>query len=396
MSWFSRVVGERSQTPSTAFLDSIGEPSYSGETVGVADSLKLVPVYSAISLVAGSIGSLPVLVYRRVEGGRERATNHRTWKLIHDQPNPEMAADEVWEQVAASLLMWGNAYLAKIRGPLGTVSELWPIQPQRVQVGKTDQGERFFVLDGRADRRYTEEDILQIRGLGTDGLVGLSPIQQARQMLGSVKAMERFTGRFWANSAAPGGTLKHPGKLSPEAAARLKQNWKSTHGSARNAGEVAVLEEGMEWQSVGMPLEDAQFIETQQWNNLQVALLFRLPPYMLGAKSGDALTYSTTEAQGYDFVRWTLRRWLVRIESALLRDPSLFVQGSRFYPEFLVEGLLRADTKTRYESYALALDPAKGWMDRDEIRELENLQPSPESDPSPEDAPDQGEESADD
>jgi HK97 family phage portal protein len=355
--------------------------TYTGQTVSPEGSLSLVPVYSAVSLLAGSVGSLPLVVYRRLEQGRERAEDYVMWRILHDQPNTEMAADELWEMITGHLALWGNAFLAKFRNNLGVVGELYPISPKRVQVGRDTNGKRYFIVDG-ADR-YDESDILHIRGFGTDPLVGLSPIQQARQMLGAVMSQEEFSGRFWANNAHPAGVLKHPNRLSQDSADRLKASWKASHGGPRNAGEVAVLEEGMTWEATGMPLEDAQFIQTAQWNDLRIAQLFRIPPYMIGAKSGDSMTYSNTEMQGIDFVRWSLRRWLIRIEKSLLRDESMFLQQTRFYPEFLVDGLLRADTKNRYESYAIALDPAKGWMTKDEVRDRENLNPLPEPAMSP-------------
>lgn len=357
-------------TPPEWLRDAItGGSTYTGQTVGVDNAVSLVPVYSAVSLLAGSIGSLPLVVYRRLNEGRERAENHRTWGLLHNQPNPSMAADEVWELVGGHLCLWGNAFLAKIRDDFGIVKELWPLRPSRVQVGVDERG-RYFIVDGRNDR-YTEEDILHIRGLGTDGVVGLSPVQLAKQMLAGSMALEEFTGRFWANNAHPGGVLQHPNKLSDEAAARLKAVWEAAHGSLRNAGKVAVLEEGMQWQSTGMPLEDAQFIETNKFNDLRIAQLFRVPPYMLGAATGDSLTYANTEMQGIDFVRWSLRRWLVRIENSLLRDPSLFLQGQRFYPEFLVDALERSSTKDRYDAYGVGLD--KGFLHVEEVRDRENL-----------------------
>lgn len=384
MSVLSRILGveERgTETPSSAFLDLVGgSPTYSGKSVTVESSMQLVPVFGAVSRIAGSIGSLPLVVYRRLEQGRERATNHRTWRLLHDQPNADMAADEVWELVATHLLLWGNAYLAKIRNELGVVTELIPLRPNRVKPLQKD-GVRYFTLDGN-EKRYTEEDILHIRGLGTDGLVGLSPITQARQMLGSGMALEEFTSRFWANSANPGGILKHPKNLSDDAQERLKASWKRQTSGVANAGEVAILEEGMSWDQVGMPARDAQFIETARFSLGQVEMLFGLPPGTLGAPTGDSMTYSNIESKGIDFVRWTLRRWLVRIESALFRDPSLFVQGDRFYPEFLVEGLMRADTKTRYEAYKTALNGER-WLDVDEVRERENLNPIQEPEPGP-------------
>lgn len=354
-----------------------GSRSYSGRTVTVEGSLALVPVYAAVSRLAGTVGALPLPVYKRIaDGGRERATSNRAWRLLHDQPNPEMAADELWELVEAHLLLWGNAFVAKVRDSLGIVRELWPIRPNRVLVGRDEQG-RFFLIDSDGTK-WRETDILHIRGLGTDGLVGLSPIQQARHMLAAGMEMQEFTGQFWANGAYPGGVLQHPNRLSDDAARRLKATWQAAHGGS-NKGRVAILEEGMRWEATGMPLEDAQFIETKQFTHLEIALLFQIPPHWLGAKSGDSLKYSTTELEGIDFLTYSLRRWLVRIENSLKRDASIIPQPKTFYPEFLVDALLRSSTRDRYESYAIALDPARGWMQRSEVRERENL--PPEEDP---------------
>jgi HK97 family phage portal protein len=238
-----------------------------------------------VSLLAGAIGSLPLMVYRRLETGRERATNHWMWSLLHDQPNPAMAADEMWELVAAHLLLWGNAFLLKIADPIYPVGELWPIRPDRIQVGVQD-GERFWMLDGKD--RLSARDVLHIRGLGTDGVVGLSPIQQARQMLASGMEMEEFTGRFWGGSAMPSGVLTHPNTFkNPVAARRIKEDFlAATTGTRR--GSLVVLEEGMKFDQVGLPMADAQFIETAKFNLTQVALLFRVPPKMLAARRATA------------------------------------------------------------------------------------------------------------
>lgn len=357
-------------------LATIGQ-SYSGRHVTEHTAMELVPVYSAVSLLAGAVGSLPLMVYRRnADDSRERASGHWLWRLLHDRPNPAMAADELWEIVTAQLLLWGNAFLLKVDHPVYPVGELWPLRPERVQVGVDDQsGDRFFRVEG-FDGVLTPDDILHIRFLGTNGLVGLSPIQQARQMISGSLDQEEFLGRFYANNAHPGGVLVHPNELSREAKANLRADWKAVHGGVRRAGELAILEEGMEWKPTGMPLDDAQFIETARFNLLQVALLFRIPPKMLGAATGDSLTYTSSEWESLDFARWSLRRILVRIEGALMRDPQLF-PGRKMYPEFLVEAMLRGTSKERAEFYAQALNPDTGWMRRDEVRALENLEPDP-------------------
>jgi len=355
----------------------------SGRSVSIRNSMSLPAVFSAVSLISSSVGSLPLIVYRRLdEGDRERAPEHRTWRMLHDQFNDELGADEGWEMVTAHLLLWGNAFLFKLRdNPLDLVDGLWPLTPSRVQVARLRTGEKRFVIDGDVGTPYTEADILHIRGLGLDGLVGLSPVREAREALGVAQVQQEFQGRFLDAGGKPGVLLKHPNRLSDDAARRLERSFDNAQ-----PGSAKLLEEGLEAEKWTMPLEDAQFLESMQFSDLRVAQIFNLPPHFLGAKTGDSLTYATTEGRGIDYVTYTLRRWLVRIEKSLRRDPSVFVQGDRFFAEFLTAALTRADIKTRYGAYAVGL--TNGFLAVDEIRELENLPhrddlPEPRAQPQP-------------
>jgi HK97 family phage portal protein len=348
--------------------------SSSGQSVTVDSSLGLVPVFSAVSLLAGAVGSLPLKVYRDPASGDQRTESKgsRQWALLHDAPNDEMAADEFWELVTSSLLLWGNAFIWKQRDELDRLKALWPINPARVQVGRRvleGKTVREFWLDGARDPVY-EVDILQIRGLGSDGLIGLSPIQQARQRLGIEMAREEFSGSFWKNGTFAGAVLEHPNHLSKPAQDRLQQQVREKSGTLK-AGEAMILEEGMVWKTLGMPLEDAQFVQQANLGRLEVALLFLIPPYKLGAETEKSMTYSNAEWESLDFVKWSLRRWLVRIENSLKRDATVFPQaGPKLFPEFLVDALLRADTKARYEAYSIGFGK---WLNAEWIQEKENI-----------------------
>jgi HK97 family phage portal protein len=374
VSLLERLLGgeERTSTlanPSPTLREAFGGgQTLSGASVNIENAIQLVPLFSGVSLIAGAIGSLPLVVYRRTAEGRERAENHRTYGLLHTQPNPEMGADEVWEIVGEHLNLWGNAFIWKARDSFGNVGELWPLKPSRIQVGRDKDGKRIFIVDGKVEQPYTETDILHIRGLSPDGLVGYSPVQLARNTLGNAISQGEFQSKFLGQDGKPSVLLRHPNSLKPDAAARLKAGWDSI-----KTGGTAVLEEGIEVERWTMPLEDAQFLEQMQFSDLRIAQLLNLPPSFLGAPTGDSLTYSTTEQQGLQFITYTLRRWLIRIEGSLLRDPSIFLQGSRFFPEFLVDGLLRADSRTRGDFYAKALASEAGWMSRNEVRDRENL-----------------------
>jgi HK97 family phage portal protein len=279
-----------------------------------------------------------------------------------------MAADEVWEMVTCHLLLWGNAFLYKSRDSLQVVRELWPLDPSRVQVRRTAQLERRFLIDGKLD--YGEAEILHIRGASVDGLVGLSPVQEAREALGVIQAQGNFQGKFLRDEGRPGVLLHHPNKVSSEAADRLERSF-----SAVNSGGTKLLEEGITAEKWTMPLEDAQFLQSMQYSDLRVAQLFGIPPRRLGAKSGDSLTYATTESEGRDYVTYTLRRWMGRIEHSIRRDPSIFTQGDRFFCEFLADALMRGDTKARYEAHKIGLEA--NFLTVEEVRRFENL---PEAD----------------
>jgi HK97 family phage portal protein len=201
-------------------------------------------------------------------------------------------------------------------------------------------------------------------------------------MLGAAMAQEEFASTFWVNGTMLSGYLKHPNMLSDKAALKLAKMWRSRYAGAGNAWKTPVLEEGMEWQSAGMPLADAQFVEQAKMTDLRTAQLFRIPPYMLGAEIGSSLTYSTTESQGIDFVRWTLTRWLRRMEKATGTDVEIFPPSLSLYPEFLVDGLLRAETKARYETYEIGI--RSRVLLPNEARKAENRPPLDGGDEFPE------------
>jgi len=348
----------------TGNVGLFGGPNYTGQRVSVQGSLALVPVYSAVSQIAGAVATLPLKVYESEGEFRSLAEQHRCWKLLHDEPNPEMGADEVWELVSAHLDLWGNAFLYKKRDSLGIVRELWPIGPSRVQVMRTEKGARLFEVEGQP---FDESTILHLRGLSADGLVGYSPIQQHRNAIGMLQAQEEFQGKFLKGEGKPSVILRHPNKLQDEAAKRLKASW-----DAIKTGGTAVLEEDIQVEKWTMPLEDAQFLEQLEFSDKRVAQLFLLPPSRLGTGSkGGSLKYETAETENYEFATYTLNRRLSRIEGAINRDPSIFPTTTRrFFAEFDLDALLRASLKDRSEAYERGFGK---WLDADDIRIKENL-----------------------
>lgn len=373
--------------------------SQTGVRVTVEGSFRLAAVWACVRVLSDTVGSLPCCVYRRTEGGAdgELAPSSASWRILHDRPNPEMTAMDCWSLVVTHLNTWGNAYLGK--DFLGDeVVALWPIAPPRVQVARR-RGVKVYLVkseDGTREREYGPDEIIHVKGMSLDGLTGLSPIEHARETIGAGLAMQEHANRTFANGAMPGGVMSVRGSLTEEAGNRLRRAWNALFRGVRNAGKVAVLEDGATFTPVQFNSRDAQFVESMKMTVQDIARVFRVPVSLIEGDKGGSLTYSTVEADAIHFVTHSIRPWLVRIEQALAADPDLFPisragMPAAEYPEFDVDVLLRADVKTRAEVHALELDPVKGWKRPREVRRSEGL-PYDSSfdiptDPAPQEAP---------
>jgi len=205
--------------------------------------------------------------------------------------------------------------------------------------------------------------------------VGLSPVRQCRLALGLSSSLTEHAARFFENDARPGGILKFEPTVSHSDAhmRELADVWGGGHRGAENAHRVALMTGGVEWIPVSMPADDAQLVDQRKLSATEIARVFRVPPWIVGAESGGSMTYSNVEQESLHFATYSLRPWLVAIEQALSADTDLFPGGA--YCQFKLDALLRADSKTRAEVYTAALDPITGWLTRDEVRALEDLEP---------------------
>lgn len=353
-----------------------GGKAASGVTVNETTALNATAVFSAVDILSRTLASLPLPVYHRLQGGgKERATDHPLYVLLHDLPNPEMTSFELRQALMGHLALWGNAFAEIERDNGGRVIGLWPLRPDRMQVRRDERGLRYeYSLSSGSGVVLRQRNVMHIRGLSSDGIVGYSPIRLAREAIGLSLATEEFGARFFGNGSRPGGVLQHPGKLSEDASKRLKKSWEEMHQGLTQAHRVAILEEGMTWQQVGIPPEDAQFLETRKFQVTEIARIFHVPPHMLADL--ERSTFSNIEHQGIEFVVHTMRPWLVCWEQAIKRDLFLSAERNTYFAEFLVDGLLRGDTKSRYEAYAVGRQ--NGWLSADDIRELENMNPLPD------------------
>jgi HK97 family phage portal protein len=211
------------------------------------------------------------------------------------------------------------------------------------------------------------DEILHIPGLGFDGLIGYSPIAMAKNAIGMSLATEEYGASFFANGANPGGVLEHPGVIKD--IQRVKDSWNSAYQGSGNAHRIAVLEEGMKFQAIGIPPEQAQFLETRKFQINEIARIFRIPPHMVGDL--EKSSFSNIEQQSLEFVKYTLNPWVVRWEQSLQQSLLLPSEKNSIFIKFNVDGLLRGDYQSRMNGYAVGRQ--NGWLSANDIRELEDM-----------------------
>lgn len=354
---------------------SAGALAAAGVRVTPEAALRASAVWACVRLISETIAALPVVTYRRLPGGsREPAPDHPNYDLLHQAPNREHTALEWLDGLVVNTLVRGNAYNRKVPGPRGPVDQLEPLHPDLVRPERLPNGQlRYQVRDqpGAAERPVLREDLFVVRGLSLDGMTGVSVVEFARESIGLALAAEGFGARLFSQDARPGGVLEVPGKLSAAAAARLQATWQAGHAGLGNAHKVAILEDGMSWKATSMTSEDAQFLQTREFQIADIARWFRVPLHMIGETSKATSWGSGIEQLSIGFVVYTLLPWLRRLEQAIMRD--LMLAPRQYFAEFVVAGLLRGDTKTRHEAYAIGRQ--WGWLSVNDIRRLENMNP---------------------
>ena len=351
--------------------------SNSGKNVNERSAMQMTAVYACVRILSESIAGLPVHLYQYMDSGsKQKAIEHPLYRLLHDEPNPEMTSFVFRETLMTHLLLWGNAYAQIIRNGKGQVVALYPLMPNRMSVDRDNKGHLFYQYQMQDSDAPTAKsgtvilkpyDVLHIPGLGFDGLVGYSPIAMAKNAIGLSIATEEYGAKFFANGATPSGILEYPGTVkNPEA---IRESWNAGFGGSSNAHKVAVLEEGMKYTPIAISPNEAQFLETRKFQIDEIARIFRVPPHMVGDL--EKSSFSNIEQQSLEFVKYTLEPWIVRWEQSLNRALLSEAEKAAYFVKFNVDGLLRGDYQSRMNGYATARQ--NGWMSANDIRELENL-----------------------
>lgn len=352
-------------------------PSYSGETVTAASVLALSAAWACVNLLAGTMASLPLVVYRRDPTGHQvPAKDHPLYRVLHDSPNADQTASDFWDFICASIELQGNGFSEIVTSDAGRVIALdVPVPPEMVTVRRLSSGSleyRWTDQLGRS-RLLPQERVLHIRGFGGNPLGGLSTLSFGRQAFGVAQAIERATGETFANGVRTSGILKDTAsKFTPEQRLEMEDILAARFQGARNAGRPMVLDRQMEWQQLSINPDDAQMLESRAFSVEEICRFFGVPPHMVGHTEKSTSWGTGLEQQTLGFIQFTLRRRLKRIEQALekqLLTPAERAAGMRI--EFNLEGLLRGDSTARAAFYASGLQ--NGWLNVDQVCAWENL-----------------------
>ena len=384
----------RARTPGSSVLTawnaerraSFENPRYSLDDPGVMDALwmdagsmppvrpqraiQTSAVYACVRILAETVASIPLHVYKRTDARNvQKADSMSVYSLLHDTPNKYQTSFTFREAMQATATLWGNAYAEIQRDVMtGAVIALHPLPAGEVQPKLLKNGNDIRKVYQIGDVTLEDEDVLHIPALGWNGIAGISPIALHRASITMTLNSEEFGANFYKNGTRLSGVLEHPGKVSSEAATRLRNSWQDTYAGKANAGKVAVLEEGMRFNPMSMPLADAQYLETRKFQVNDIARIFRVPPHMIADL--DRATFSNIEQQSIEFIQHTMIPWLVRWEQELNRKLFTPQQRKKMFVKFDINSLMRGDMKSRFDAYAVARQ--WGWMSANDVREKED------------------------
>ncbi|ELZ5772581.1 phage portal protein [Vibrio metschnikovii] len=345
-----------------------------GHGVTVESALGLSAVYSCIAVLGRSMGQLPLHVMRRDEKGVvSRATDHPVYYLLHDEPNAFQTSYDWRETGMFHVSGWGNHYTEIVRHPrTGEVRELGLIRPWESSLTKTNLGRyTYAVTDDGSHRAVNPEDMIHIKAIGSDGKVGKSPITQCRESFALGIETQNYGNQFFRSGGKPTGIVSVKSQLEEKSWKRLLERWRSSKAEMQSTdNKTLFLPSELAYQSITIPPEDAQFLETRKFSRSEVAGIYNVPAHMINDL--EKATFSNISEQAIQFVRHTILPWVIKWEQELNR--KLFTEQERragYYVKFNLNGLLRGTAKERAEFYSSAI--RSGWIHRNEVRALEDM-----------------------
>lgn len=359
--------------PAELLYESMGaRAAASGVRVTHNRAMTLSAYFACQRVISEDEGKLPLIVYRRLDRGKERAQDHWSYTLLHDRANPMMSSQAFRETLTHHALGWGNGIAEIVRTAGGQAAEMWPLHPSRIELKRLGDGTWIYRVwsDREGYRNLRQDQVFHLHGFGFDGMTGYSIAQVARESLGNAIATQEFGGRFFANGANAGYVYQTDKQLTDKAYSRLRESLGEVHQGVENAHKTMILEEGLKFAKTVIPPNDAQWLESKQFNVEEICRWHRVAPHKIQHLL--RATFSNIEHQSLEHVADALMPWQVRweqeIQFKIIRDPLYFA-------EHLNDALLRGDTLSRYQAHQSGI--TAGWKTRNEARAAENMNPLP-------------------
>jgi HK97 family phage portal protein len=370
-SYAPRVVGEGGLTDSrfVAKLVSMlsGRETYTGRAIDDVSAMQISTVFACVRLLSQTMGTLPLGVYTRDDSGNAKKVDHELADVLVDTPNEDMTSQEYVEALTTNLSLRGNGYALVDRSASGRVTRLYPMVSADVQPMRDKLSRVVYKVAGEKDPLPADR-VWHVKGFGSNGLVGLSPIGAAAQAMGLALTMEEFSARFFGNGARMSGVVKAKEWLTEEQRPVAKALIDEMYSGASNAHKTMLLEGGMDYTQLSVTPEEAQFLLTRGFSVKEICRFFGVPPHMVADLEKSAFT--NIEQQSQDFVTTGMLPLARRFEQSGARRLLSLAERKRLFLRFNFEGLLRADSAARAALYGVFLD--KGVSTRNEVRALEN------------------------
>lgn len=351
-----------------------GAKTNSGVTINTETALSHAAVYACSKVLSESVASLPLELFMSNGTETKALTSDPRYALVNSEPSELYTSYDFRLAGMLHVCIHGNFYARINRDGNRKPDRLTILDPRAVLPELDPEGNLWYRVSGEK-MPIRPRDIIHIKGVSTDGIIGRSPIQLFKETIGLGIATTETQGSLWKNGMMAMGYLKHPNKMSSDQVADIKENFRINYAGKDNAGKMPVLQGGMEYVPLTLKPSDALFIETAKLSRNDICSIYRVPPHMIGDL--ERSTNNNIEHQSLQFVRDTLRpilkSWEQEYNRKLLFEGE---RGTKFF-RFNVDALLRGDTKSRAEYFTRALGSVStpGWLTQNEVRGLENFNP---------------------
>ena len=358
------------------------EKATSGAIVTDQTALKSSAVLSCVRILAETIGQIPLVLYERTPDGHGKpAVDHPVYQLLNDSPNFFQTPIEFKSQIEAHVALRGNGFAYVTRDQDGIPRQLIPIMPSKTQVLLDETGMpwyQFLFETQGVTHRVAQADVLHIRWLSYDNYLGMSPIMLAAEKVGYALTSQEYANRLFSNSVQPGLILTHPGTLGDDGRKFLRESLEQTYRGSQNAFKAMILEEGMSASKVSMTAQEAQYLQSREFNDTAIAAMYGIPPHMINLTAKSTSWGSGLEQMTLGFLKYAMgprfKHWIERIAKTLLTAE----ERQQYYFAFDTNQFLRGDSAARFAKYSAAR--TAGILTINECRNEENLPALPGGD----------------